>query len=550
MRKRLNETESICETEKKPKGASAKLDVGPGIGIEHKFHVVAKIGKVESARYEEPVVDVSKDEDFSSVSSDSVASSSVALTSTLGFPSTSDAVVVIVAVVFLHLIVLNWSGEEIARLEVRPSDLVLTGMRQVEEQLGVPVARQMLVCNEDLLESGRAWSSYTCVRDWSTIQLTTMEQTFDAASDREALMVLFESCGGSKWRYNGNWGSAEALSEWDRVFVDQWGRVKGLHLDSNKLTGVMPPEIGNLSALVSFFAMGNDLTGEIPPEIGKLSLLTELGLDRNKLSGFVPVEFGDLTNLRYLNLRENLITGLISPELAGMTALSYLHLTEYIKIGGRHFVQRFLNEDDDDWDSASDRESLTTLYKGCGGARWRTNGNWGSAEPLSAWEGVGEVDKAGRVIRLDLPDVGMSGSIPPEIGYLTAIEVFSVPLNRLIGCIPSELSRFTTITVLDLSYNFLEGVIPPEIGYLTELNHLRLNNNLLTGPIPPELGLMRKLQCLDLNDNQLTGHIPKNLRHLPRLRNLSLHGNQLTGDNPSAEMKDRRAIQEFFSALP
>ena len=197
MKKRLNdETENICETEKKPKGASAKLDVGPGIGIEH------KIGKDESAGGKDRVVDVSKDEDFSSISSVSVDSSSVSvgMTSEVELSLTSDAVVVIVAVVFLHLIVVNWSGEEVARLEVLPSDTVSVGMQQIEEQLGVPVARQMLVCNEDLLESGRAWSSYTCVRDWSTIQLTTMEQTFDAASDREALMVLFESCGGSKWR--------------------------------------------------------------------------------------------------------------------------------------------------------------------------------------------------------------------------------------------------------------------------------------------------------------------------------------------------------------
>jgi hypothetical protein len=161
------------------------------------------------------------------------------------------AVVVVVAVVFLHLIVVNWSGDEIARLEVLPSDLVLVGMRQVEEQLGVPVARQMLVCNEDLLESGRAWSSYSCVRDWSTIQLTTVAQTFDAASDREALMVLFESCGGatSKWRPNFNWGSAKPLSDWDGVKLYRKGRVKSVNVSQSGLEGTIPPEIGNLTAL-------------------------------------------------------------------------------------------------------------------------------------------------------------------------------------------------------------------------------------------------------------------------------------------------------------
>ena len=334
MRKRLNETESICETEKKPKGASAKLDVGPGIGIEHKFHVVAKIGKVESARYEEPVVDVSKDEDFSSVSSDSVASSSVALTSTLGFPSTSDAVVVIVAVVFLHLIVLNWSGEEIARLEVRPSDLVLTGMRQVEEQLGVPVARQMLVCYEDLLEAGQVWSSYSSVRDWSTIQLTTVAQTFDAASDREALMVLFESCGGAEWKRKWHWGSTERLQSWKGVMVDVEDRVTELHRSSNRLTGVIPPEIGNLKALTHLNLGSNLLTGFIPPEIGLLTALVDLDLSFNLLTGELPSQIGTLSALERLNLCQSGLSGSIPPEIGNLTALCNLYLSRNNLTGG------------------------------------------------------------------------------------------------------------------------------------------------------------------------------------------------------------------------
>ena len=191
------------------------------------------------------------------------------------------AVVVVVAVVFLHLIVVNWSGDEIARLEVRPSDTVLVGMRQVEDQLGVPVARQMLVCYEDLLEAGQVWSSYSSVRDWSTIQLTTVGQTFDAASDREALMVLFESCCGgatSKWRPNFNWGSAKPLSDWDGVKLDQEGRVKSVNVSQSGLEGTIPPEIGNLTALSCINLNGNFLTGCIPSELSQLTVLRELWL--------------------------------------------------------------------------------------------------------------------------------------------------------------------------------------------------------------------------------------------------------------------------------
>jgi len=61
---------------------------------------------------------------------------------------------------------------------------------------------------------------------------------------------------------------------------------------------------------------------------------------------------------------------------------------------------------------------------------------------------------------------------------------------------------------LNLSYNELTGSIPPEIGYLTNLTYLYLNNNQLTGEIPSEIGNLTNLERLILFDNQLTGIIP------------------------------------------
>ena len=71
----------------------------------------------------------------------------------------------------LYLFVVNWAGEEKARMQVRPSDTVLVGMRQVEEQLGVAPCRQRLVVGERQLGEEDVWS--VCgVLDWSTVQLT------------------------------------------------------------------------------------------------------------------------------------------------------------------------------------------------------------------------------------------------------------------------------------------------------------------------------------------------------------------------------------------
>ena len=73
----------------------------------------------------------------------------------------------------LNLSVVNWEGEEKARLQVFQSDIVLVGMRQIEEQIGVPPRNQRLVLGEQQLEEDMMWLEYGAV-NWSAIQLTTI----------------------------------------------------------------------------------------------------------------------------------------------------------------------------------------------------------------------------------------------------------------------------------------------------------------------------------------------------------------------------------------
>ena len=67
--------------------------------------------------------------------------------------------------------VVDWGGEETARIFVRASDKVLVGMLQIEEILAVPSYRQRLVVGERQLEEDEMWSGCG-VMDGSTVQLT------------------------------------------------------------------------------------------------------------------------------------------------------------------------------------------------------------------------------------------------------------------------------------------------------------------------------------------------------------------------------------------
>ena len=54
------------------------------------------------------------------------------------------------------------------------------------------------------------------------------------------------------------------------------------------------------------------------------------------------------------------------------------------------------------------------------GDKWTNNDNWLSDAPIGTWYGV-TADESGRVIKLDLWYNNLSGTIPPELGNLTAL---------------------------------------------------------------------------------------------------------------------------------
>ena len=114
---------------------------------------------------------------------------------------------------------------------------------------------------------------------------------------------------------------------------------------------------------------------------------------------------------------------------------------------------------------ATDREILVAFYHATGGPNWKNNTNWLSDKRLSDWYGV-------RDNILLCP--------PPSF-----------------QCDPADIAA-ARVTDLYLPNNGLTGPIPPEIGKLSELRTLRLNENKLRGPIPSSLGQLPNLWDIDL----------------------------------------------------
>ena len=161
---------------------------------------------------------------------------------------------------------------------------------------------------------------------------TTATQTYTVlviregtvATDRAALMALYNSTGGASWTYSTNWGSTLPLDDWYNVNTDADGRVTYLAFWDNNLRGTLPDELGDLDQMTELPLQDNHLTGSIP-DLGRLTNLTLLRMWNNELTGEIPASLSNLTKLRYLELWDNQLTGPI-PDLRSNTGLVFLDL--------------------------------------------------------------------------------------------------------------------------------------------------------------------------------------------------------------------------------
>ena len=196
--------------------------------------------------------------------------------------------------------------------------------------------------------------------------------------------------------------------------------------------------------------------------------------------------------------------------------------------------------------------------------------NWKSDRPIYEWEGLTFEGTIGALTELKLPNRGLMGTLPPELGNMPELQVLDLQRNSLSGEIPPELGNLTDLEELNVSINSLNGSIPPELGNLSNLQNLSLAINQLSGeipdelgrlvnleviwlaacaslsgPIPSELGHLSKLKVLDVAGNGLTGEIPPELGNLSNLRRLGLGRNDLNGTIPT-ELANLSSLRDLY----
>ena len=224
----------------------------------------------------------------------------------------------------------------------------------------------------------------------------------------------------------------------------------------------------------------------------------------------------------------------------------------------------------------SDRDVLVILYNATDGPNWKNNTNWLTDAPLDDWYGV-DTDDSERVVSLDLSGrwnidtrtaerLGLSGSIPPEIGNLTNLDHLTLWNNSLTGSLPSNFTKLP-LEWLRIDDNdglcapgtrdfadWLEGFDSRRVPFCSESDAAVLKSlyeaaggpnwtnasGWLDGPVLAEWHGIRtdsegRVTALDMSQNGLAGVLPPNLGRLGRLTDLQIADNAgLSGNLPSS----------------
>ena len=396
-------------------------------------------------------------------------------------------------------------------------------------------------------------------------------------SERSALIALYNSTGGENWYRQEGWlGPPGTEGDWYGVEVKN-GHVVKLGLRSNRLTGKLPQEIGDLSELLwlnlnggrlnSWVPIGNHLSGWITTRIGRLEKLEFLDLSSNDFSGPIPATIVNLSRLQHLDLSRNGLRA-IPAELGSLPELQLLDLSTNLftqmpeEIGNLPRLEELhLNRTELETLPGSVGNLLNLITFGVSGNRFKflptsignlsnltnlyANGNQLQSLPASIGNLVNlttldlgsnqltilpeEMGQLSQLQSLALWSNPRLTSLPPTIGNLTQLKSLLIGRTRLTQ-IPLGVSKITTLESVDFSDGFYQE-LPQGVGNFRWARTLDLSENSLTD-LPAELANLTALEHLDVCDNRLTT-LPPVLVQIPNLLSLCFRDNPLRGPIPA-----------------
>lgn len=304
-----------------------------------------------------------------------------------------------------------------------------------------------------------------------------------AVDERSVLLEFFQKSGGLSWNENAGWvDSGVDICEWHGVVCEEGGRraqeteeepgrVVGLKLPSNYVTGRTPASLWTLPALTSVDFSGNDnldvsFVDLDEPDSAKLLSVKIRGTSTTSIAGLS----GTSSTLELLEISDNLMESQIPPDLYELTQLVTLQAS---KCG-------FLGSIPDDI------RQLSLLHE------------------------------------LDLSKNDLTGTIPEGLSRLIHLRKLNIGFNQLHGGLPEYLNDFLLLQEFWVLDNDLTGTVP-SFHQSPDIHKLYFNGNSLSGELPwnfleATLNGMQQYQIhVNLSGNSLGGSIPDFIDNLESL---------------------------------
>ncbi|XP_058110148.1 probable LRR receptor-like serine/threonine-protein kinase At3g47570 [Magnolia sinica] len=280
------------------------------------------------------------------------------------------------------------------------------------------------------------------------------------------------------------WGNELGIGKGDDLsfleYLTNCSSLETLDVSRNRLNGVFPESLSNISTQLSFLSLGsNSMFGSIPSGIQNLVGLTTLGMEYNFLTGTIPIGVGKLNKLGRLVFEGNKLSGQIPPTFGNFSQLFQLSLS------GNNLSETIPS-------SLGNCKNLQFIYL--------SFNNFRGSLPKQLFSFPS-------LIELQAQNYFFT-SLPSEASHLKALQNFNVSNNRFSGEIPSWLGNCLSLEYLQLDGNFFQGSIPPTFSSLKGLRYLDLSRNNLSGKIPRYLEKFA-LEYLNLSFNNFEGELPK-----------------------------------------
>ncbi|KAL7109177.1 hypothetical protein ACP275_06G158800 [Erythranthe tilingii] len=187
-----------------------------------------------------------------------------------------------------------------------------------------------------------------------------------------------------------------------------------------------------------------------------------------------------------------------------------------------------------------DKSSLLTLKSHITSNPYNVlKNNWTIETSVCSWIGVTCDSGNNRVTELDISDMGLQGTISPEIGNLSSLVSLNMSENLFHGLLPTSIFNMSSLQVLSFRNNSLCGSLPKDMcsGHSNLSRWLRvflLSYNKFDGKIPSSLGQCSHLKLISMAQNNFVENMPSGIGNLSSLVNLIMSGNLLHGPVPTS----------------